>query len=128
MGDSQDGRIGSLSTEVYTEYGNNIVRRIATQPFQNNMESFTVPSLELTMEAGVGNEAVIDPQIMMDRSTDGGKTFVDQRIRSIGKIGEYNKRTIWRRNGRAARFEIFRFTLSDAVKPVIIQLTADMMQ
>ena len=92
------------------------------------MESFTVPSLELTMEAGVGNEAVIDPQIMMDRSTDGGKTFVDQRIRSIGKIGEYNKRTIWRRNGRAARFEIFRFTLSDAVKPVIIQLTADMMQ
>ena len=128
VGDSQDGRIGSLSTEVYTEYGNNIVRRIATQPFQNNMESFTVPSLELTMEAGVGNEAVVDPQIMMDRSTDGGKTFVDQRIRSIGKIGEYNKRTIWRRNGRAARFEIFRFTLSDAVKPVIIQLTADMMQ
>ena len=128
VGDSQDGRIGNLSTEVYTEYGNNIVRRVATQPFQNNMESFTVPSLELTMEAGVGNEAVVNPQIMMDRSTDGGKTFVDQRTRSIGKIGQYNKRTIWRRNGRAARFEVFRFTLSDAVKPVIIQLTADMMQ
>ena len=128
VGDSQDGRIGNLSTEVYTEYGNNIVRRVATQPFQNNMESFTVPSLELTMEAGVGNEAVVNPQIMMDRSTDGGKTFVDQRTRSIGKIGQYNKRTIWRRNGRTARFEVFRFTLSDAVKPVIIQLTADLMQ
>jgi len=35
---------------------------------------------------------------------------------------------IWRRNGRAARFEVFRFTMSDSVKPVIIQLTAEIIQ
>ena len=123
-GDIVDGRIGELDPDVYTEYGNPIIRRVATQPFQNNMQSVFFPSLELTVESGVGNEAVTDPQIVLERSKD-GKTWSGPIARSIGKIGEYTRRAIWRRNGRAARFEIFRFTLTDAVKPVIIQLTAN---
>jgi len=126
VGDSLDGRIGSINTDVYTEYGNPVVRRIATQPFQNNMQSISVPSVELTMEAGVGDANTPNPQIRMDRSKD-GKTWFDERSRNIGKLGEYNKRTIWRRLGRVARFEVFRFTMSDPVKPVIIQLTADIL-
>jgi len=123
-GDSIDGRIGSLDPDVYTEYGNPIIRRVATQPFQNNMQSIFFPSLELTIESGVGNEDVSDPVIVLERSKD-GKTWGEERARSMGKIGEYNRRAIWRRNGRASRFEVFRFTLTDAVKPVIIQLTAN---
>ncbi len=125
VGDALDGRIGVLDPDTYTEYDRNIIRRVATQPFQNNMMAFRVPTIELTMEAGVGNAAVPNPQVVMDRSLDGGKTWKDERARAMGKIGEYGRRTIWRRNGRAARYEVFRFTLSDAVKPVIIQLTAD---
>ena len=123
-GDIIDGRIGQFDQSVYTEYGNTIVRRVSTQPFQNNMQSVFFPSLELTVESGVGNEAVVDPQIVLERSKD-GKTWSGPIARSIGKIGEYTRRAIWRRNGRAARFEVFRFTLTDAVKPVIIQLTAN---
>lgn len=125
-GDTVDGRIGELTADVYTEYGNTIIRRVATQPFQNNMQSVFFPSLELTVESGVGNSAVTDPQIVLERSKD-GKTWSDPIPRSIGKIGEYQRRAIWRRNGRAGRFEVFRFTLTDAVKPVIIQLTANIM-
>ena len=123
-GDSIDGRIGSLDPDVYTEYGNPIIRRVATQPFQNNMQSIFFPSLELTIESGVGNDDVPDPVIVLQRSKD-GKTWGEERARSMGKIGEYNRRAIWRRNGRASRFEVFSFTLTDAVKPVIIQLTAN---
>jgi hypothetical protein len=126
-GDIIDGRIGQFDQSVYTEYGNTIVRRVATQPFQNNMQSVFFPSLELTVESGVGNEAVVDPQIVLERSKD-GKTWSGPIARSIGKIGEYTRRAIWRRNGRAARFEVFRFTLTDAVKPVIIQLTANIIR
>lgn len=126
VGDSQDGRIGELDLSVYTEYGANLIRVVATQPFQNNMKSISVPSIELTMESGVGNDDVLEPKIRMDRSLD-GKLFKDERSRKIGRKGEFSKRAIWRRNGRAARFEIFRFTLSDPVKPVIIQLTADIL-
>jgi len=123
-GDQIDGRIGKLNPDLFDEYSNNIIRTVATQPFQNNMQSIFVPSIELTIESGVGNTDVLNPVIAMDRSVD-GKTWTDQRNREMGKIGEYNRRAIWRRNGRASRFEVFRFTLSDAVKPVIIQLTAD---
>lgn len=123
-GDTVDGRIGKLNPDLFTEYGGAIIRTVATQPFQNNMQSFFVPSLELTVESGVGNEAVEEPVIAMDRSMD-GKTWSDQRLRKLGRMGEYDRRAVWRRNGRASRFEVFRFTLSDAVKPVIIQLTAN---
>jgi hypothetical protein len=123
-GDIIDGRIGELDPDVYTEYGNTISRTIATQPFQNTMLPAFFPSLELTVESGVGNAAVEDPQIVLERSLD-GKTWTGAIARGLGKAGEYNRRAIWRRNGRAARFEVFRFTLTDAVKPVIIQLTAN---
>lgn len=125
-GDIIDGRIGNLDPNVYVEYENPIIRTVATQPFQNNMQSVFFPSLELTVESGVGNSDVVDPVITLQRSTD-GKTWGEPRARSMGKIGEYNRRAIWRRNGRASRFEVFRFTLTDAVKPVIIQLTANIM-
>ena len=127
IGDSQDGRIGELDPDVYSEYGRDIIRRVSTQPFQNNMESMLIPSIELTVESGVGNDNVEDPVIRMDISRDGGKTFDYERSRKMGKIGEYRRRAIWRRNGRAERFDVYRFTLSDQVKPVIIQLTADVL-
>jgi hypothetical protein len=123
-GDLVDGRIGLLDQDTYTEYGTEIRRTIVTQPFQNNMESFVVPELELTVESGVGNADAVDPQVGLERSTD-AKVWSDMRLRSVGKVGEYNRRVIWNRNGRASRFELFRFTISDPVKPVFIQMTAD---
>ena len=75
-GDLVDGRVGLLDQETYTEYGEVIQRTIVTQPFQNNMESFVVPELELTVESGVGNSASRDPMVGLERSRD-GKTWSD---------------------------------------------------
>ena len=123
-GDIEDGKIGKLDAEVYTEYGNTIQRRLVTQDFQKNMQSFTVPYLELTTEAGVGLQNEPEPLIGMERSQN-GMTWSPMRYRTLGKIGERNRRAIWRRNGRVARYEMYRFTLTDPVKPVLIQLTAN---
>ena len=124
VGDRLDGRIGVLDEDVYTEYGATISRILDTMPFAANGNSFSISSLELTTESGVGNGAVTDPQIRMRRSLDGGKTFKDETTRSLGKVGEYERRAIWRRQGRASRFEMFRFTMTDAVKPAIVKLQA----
>jgi hypothetical protein len=121
--DRIDGRIGSLEEDVYTEYTDTIVRLLDTMPFAANGDSFTVSSLEVTVESGVGNDAVTDPQIRMSRSLD-SKLFTSELSRSMGKIGEYERRCIWRRLGRAKRFEMFRFVMTDAVKPVIVKLQA----
>lgn len=123
-GDVVDGRIGALNPDVYTEYDTSIIASFVTQPFQNNMMSVYVPSIELTVESGVGLSGEDAPLVTMDRSLD-GKTWIAPRARSIGAIGDYSARAIWRRNGRAARFEMFRFTISDPVKRVFIQLTAN---
>lgn len=124
VGDTVDGRIGILDLDTYSEYGNEQKRVIAGQPFLNNLKPFFVPYMELTVESGVGN-GVVDPMIRMQLSLDGGKTYRDNRDRPIGKTGEYERRAVWRRMGRIPRFAVFRFTLSDAIKPVIIGLFAD---
>jgi hypothetical protein len=123
VGDSIDGRIGELSSECFTEYGEEIRRVVSTQPFANLGRSVKVPRIELTMESGVGNSDRPDPKVSMEISDD-SKKFKDQRIRSIGKIGEFDTRQIWLRNGRAPRFRVLRFRMSDPVKPVIIKLEA----
>ena len=40
-----------------------------------------------------------DPQVMLRWSDDGGHTWSNEHWRSMGKIGEYGYRTIWRRLG-----------------------------
>ncbi len=122
VGDRVDGRIGSLESDVYTEYDEEIIRVFTTQPFADR-EGFMIPVLELTMEAGVGNAAVPDPEVSLAISTD-AKTFSMERTRKIGKLGVYKQRTIWNRNGRIPRYGVLLFRLSDPVKAVVIKLEA----
>jgi len=123
VGDLIDGRIGILSSEYYTEYGENIQRIISSQPFANLGYSVKVPMIEVTIESGVGNAAKVDPKISLDISDD-GKTFKYPRLRSMGKVGEYYRRAIWYKNGRFPRFRVMRFTMSEPVKPVMVKCEA----
>lgn len=124
IGDNQDGRIGSVDLEVFDEYGQNIISTFSVLPFSNLGNNIKFPMIELTIESGVGNTDDPDPMISMDRSLD-GKTFTPRRERSMGKVGEFKKRQIWRRNGNARRFEVFRWTVSAKVKKVFIKLEAN---
>lgn len=122
VGDSQDGRIGKTDRNILSEYGNDIIRVFSPQPVANNGRSFRLPAVELTMEAGIGN-GVVEPMVSMAISED-LKTYQYERNRRIGKIGEYKRRTIWRKLGRIPRFCSFRFRISDQIKVSIIKLEA----
>ena len=82
-------------------------------------------AIELNFEMGVGNEAVPDPAVRIATSSN-GKTFTDERILPLGKVGEYQRRAIRRRMGRFGHMVLFKIILSDAVKPVFIRLDADL--
>jgi len=126
VGDFLDGRIGAVDDDIYTEYGDNIIRRFSTQPLAGLGDPVIISSLELTLESGVGTyerEGVIRMAISKD-----GKTFDDERSRGFGFLGEYSKRAIWRRLGRRPRFAVIRFTYSDPYKPVVIKLEARIKQ
>lgn len=124
VGDSEDGRIGQVDLDFFDEYDSEIIRTFATLAVSNNGQAFMVPSIELTMESGVGDTETEDPEIRMQFSND-AKKFSNPITRKIGRIGDNIHRIIWRKLGRFARFAVFRFTMSDKVKAVAIKLEAD---
>jgi hypothetical protein len=60
-----------------------------------------------------------DPQICLNYSSDGGKTFSAERAIPIGKDGQRYQRCIWRKIKGGVRDMVFKVTCSD---PVLINL------
>jgi hypothetical protein len=85
--------------------------------------------LQIQFQPGVGltgittplnNEVVgADPQAMLRWSNDGGSTWSSEHWTSIGLIGKYKNRAIWRRLGQA-RDRVFEVVVSDPINAVII--------
>jgi hypothetical protein len=125
VGDQLSGKIGQLDKDVYKEYGNVIKRRVVLRPFDNEGKDIHVNSLEIVMEAGVGNKDVIDPQVRRSWSFDQGRTFSDQVARSVGKVGEHNLRQIWNGQGMFSPNAVLQIDFSDPAKFVISKVRAN---
>ena len=125
-GDSNDGRIGELIDNVYTEYGAAVLRQATTSPFSQNGTSIFAGELEATFESGVGltTGQGSDPVAMMEFSDDGGNIFKGPFKRSIGKIGEFGHETVWNRQGRFPNARTMRFTVTDPINANLIRLAA----
>ena len=121
-GDSQDGRIGVIDKNIYSEYENEIFRTCVIQPLTNEGRSISIPHLEPTLKSGVGTLEVPDPQIRFSYSKDSGDEFTNETFRGLGGMGEYQRRTIWTRQGRFPREALFRFTMTDKVESEFIKL------
>ena len=123
-GDVTDGRVGEISLDFYDEYGSEILRYAHTQPFHNKGNSFKVPFIEATMEAGRVSTDEDEPQVRLSFSRDYGKTFGPERSRSLGKVGERNKRQIWTKNGRMSKSTVVKVAFSDKAPFSITRLEA----
>ena len=126
-GDSQDGRIGSVEVDTYTEYDSEIIRTMSTQVISDQGRAMIISQLEATFEAGVGDSNTPDPQIRMSVAHD-GKSFGNELLRSIGGVGQFEQRAIWYRLGRFARMSVVEFIMSDPVNPTFIKLEARVRQ
>lgn len=125
VGDSIDGRIGEFDKDTHTEYGDVIFRHKASRPFTNDQTPAFVDELKLTMESGVGLIGEDAPQIRMDFSDDGGRTFGNEFWRTYGKIGRYERLPSWRRQGRVPRNRVVRFTTTENVRSNLLRLDAE---
>lgn len=127
VSDAFDGRIGFLDSAVFTEYGETILREKITPPIVSDGFSLYVSQMELTIDAGkgtIGGQGS-SPEIMMDFSDDGARTWSSEFRRDMGAIGEYRKRINWRRLGRSPYNRVWRFRVSDPIKTTFIKLQAD---
>ena len=127
VGDRETGKIGYLDNSVYTEYGDVILRYVVSSPFRALDNSQFWDSLELRMESGVGlaTGQGSEPVIRMSYSNNGGRSFSSEFARGFGKIGEYLRRTIWRRQGRIPTERVLRFTMTDPVRCNILACTVN---
>ncbi len=116
--DATNGKIGYLDDNTFTEYGELIRREKTTQPFRQLDNDQFWDDLELRMESGVGlaNGQGSDPSVRMKFSDNGGRTFSSEFSRRFGKIGEYTRRVIWRRQGHIPMDRIVTFICTDPVR------------
>ena len=109
-----------LDPTAYSDDGAVIKRIIATRHLSRGGNPFTIDALRLEMETGVGlaTGQGSDPQLMVEISRDGGRSYGPEEWVDIGAVGEYLTRAEVRRCGLADDF-VFRFSMTDPVKFVI---------
>jgi hypothetical protein len=127
VGDFENGNIYSFDLEDYSDNGQiqKWLRSWRALPTgQNNLKRTAQHSLQLDCESGTGLNLGqgSDPQVMLRWSDDGGHTWSNEHWVSIGKIGEYYRRAIWRRLGMTLKLRdrVYEVSGTDPVKIAIM--------
>lgn len=121
VGDYENGKIYMIKNDVYTEDGA-VIRRMRRAPhLTTDLERQYFESFQIQFQPGVGLSTGQgkDPQAMLRWSNDGGSTWSNEHWVTIGQIGQYANRALWRRLGWA-RDRIFEVVITDPVKAVIV--------
>lgn len=120
VSDYSNGRVYKLKPSVYDENGDTIRLELTSRHLFNEGKRVPITSFQVDGEMGVGlaTGQGSDPQVMLQLSVDGGKTFGSEIWTSLGKVGNNLTRARWRRLG-AARDWVFRLAITDPVKRII---------
>ncbi len=127
VGDYEDGRIYAFDLDTYSD-DDEIQKWLrswrALDTDTNNLKRTAQHSLQLDCETGVGlaTGQGSDPMVMLRWSDDGGHTWSNEHWVSIGAIGAYGTRAIWRRLGmtQKLRDRVYEVSGTDPVKLVIV--------
>lgn len=122
--DRNNGNIYTASPDVFTENGEAIAYEILLPTIDARGERATMNAFEIVCETGVGNADVTDPQIMLTYSDDGGHTWSNEMWRSMGAIGTYRTRAVWRKLGQFRQRQM-KIRITDAARRLIISYRAD---
>jgi hypothetical protein len=124
FGDNATGRLYTPDLDAYDEDGDPMPVIIELPTIEGKRERVTIYAFEAHCETGVGNSAVSDPQIIMQYSRDGGRNWCNEMFRSMGAVGQYLTRAVWRPNVEFRQLQI-RLTLPDKVRRLVISYFAD---
>ena len=121
VGDYENGKIYQLNNDVYTEDGQTIRRLRRCPHLVTDLQRQYFAEMQIQFQPGVGLQTGqgYDPQAMLRWSSDGGSTWSNEHWVTIGKVGKYNNRAIWRRLGWS-RDRIYEVAVSDPIKAVIV--------
>ncbi len=122
--DQRDGTVWRLDDTIYTDAGDPIIREriLSVIPKEGDWQTFC-QSAELFGENGNTPVGQDDPNIMMQYSTDRGKTWSQEQWQKSGGDGTYAGRTRWVGIGSAFGFAFwFRIVASQYVSWRLVRL------
>jgi hypothetical protein len=126
VGDYSNGTIWNMTRKAYTDGPDMLIARRRTPHVwdkgERNRVKNTWLQIEFTPGQGLNDGQGSDPQAMMRMSNDGGFTWGNEHSRSIGRIGEYLRRAIWRQLGMA-RDRVYEVSISDPVPRDVVGAT-----
>lgn len=123
VGDRSNGNIYQMSQDFFSDNGDAIIAQRTFPHLFNEAKPFRLNELEVDFETGVGlmTGQGSAPVAWLEISEDGARTWSRQYQTSIGPIGAFKTRAVWRRLGMAQRTGqvTFRVTITDPVKKSI---------
>ena len=124
VGHYESGDLFELDYDTFTDNSNSFIRIRHTSVIHNKGLSLSFRSLILDAEAGVGlvTGQGSDPQVMMRTRIDGD--WSSELWRSLGAIGERNKKPTWNNLGTGYEWEV-ELSVSDPVAFNLFNLYAD---
>jgi len=126
VSDRRNGNIYNVDTMVYTDNGSTIPMEVISKHLWMDDKNITVDTIQIDMQQGVGTDTGqgVNPVIDLQVSKDGGNSFTSVGFESVGKVGEYTERVIWRTLGVAFDW-VFKLRITDPVNRVITGASAE---
>ena len=112
VSDYENGELYRVDPDVYTDAGETIAREIVGRYIFGDTPT-VLRKLQVDIETGQGDEA----QAMLSVSKD-GRSWGPELWRSLGSVGEYGRRVIWRALGRSYEWS-FRLRVSEPIRVCI---------
>ncbi|MCZ3306451.1 packaged DNA stabilization protein gp10 [Acinetobacter baumannii] len=116
VGDHTNGIIYELSLDAETDNGHMIMRERTTPVINPKGQRLIFDALEIFIQTG--QHVNREPIVMLDWSDDQGQTWSFDQHETLGKVGEWKKRVIFRRLGQAFN-RVFRLRVTDSSRLII---------
>jgi len=123
VGDPITGRIYELDWSNYTDNGDLIERKRISAVFHAEDKGINWDVIEMDIKEGVGNASSPDPKIHL-RYRENNGAWSNYHSRSMGKIGERNKKVRWRQLGYTESSRVYEITVTDPVDAVLLDAYA----
>lgn len=115
LGDAVNGTVWKFDQTIFAD-GTDPVERVLSCTVLSPSGVTRCNTIALQCSRGVGLESGADPQVQMRYSDDGARTWTDWDDRSLGVIGDYQQRPVWRKLGSIrSPGRTFQFRVTDAV-------------
>ena len=129
-GDYATGALYKMSQTAYAEAGEELVMTVQTPPVHAFPYRLAFNALHVGIVPGVGladgSTEDVNPNLMVQWSDSGGKTWSAERLVSIGRQGDYLRRAVVRRLGVSSTHgRTFRLSVSAAVAKGLIEMAVD---